>query len=84
MTETYVEVCLRCKATVDMGCCLCPDGDPGETAGITWEEHTAWREGVLPAVLTNAAAQAAHAAPVPQPFREAISPHPPHPAKEGK
>lgn len=30
------------------------------------------------------AAQVAHAAPVPQPFREAISPHPPHPAKEGK
>ncbi len=46
-----IPVCLRCKATYDMGCCLCPGGNPGELRYITWDEHTAWRDGVLPAVL---------------------------------
>lgn len=41
-------------------------------------------DSISPRPGTNVAAPAAHAAQVHQPFREAISPSPPHPAKEGK
>ncbi len=53
--EPYVEVCLRCKATVDMGVCLCPDGRAGDTAWITWDEHTTWKMGTLPKALRDPA-----------------------------
>lgn len=51
MSDKCIPVCLRCKATVDMGCCLCHDGQPGETDMITGDEHTAWKAGNLPACL---------------------------------